>query len=847
MRLNISKKVFLLFVTLTSLTILVGCALYFGLRDLRVANGEVLVLRDFQFQIKELSAFQIGQEKLLASPEQTRFEKDFAKASQLLSRMKTFQANLGPEMRKKIETVETNLGYYRQAFTELFAKYQRDQLLHQRQWELGDTFLREIKSSDPGQQLALHEYFQRMQALFEKAHQQRDPGLLAAMREIGNEMVSRTDNAAIGKIVGAHQENAEAMYVNFLGMVDREDFLSDTAGHFHEFATETAREISALSRKRQDTLAWVIVSLSLFSVLLTGGLWWGVSRYFRGFLHHQRKAILAIEAGIYDYEAPATVPNDEIGDLTLFMKELAENLKESIEQVKSSEKEVRLAKEEWERTFDAIGDIVTIQDEDMRIIRVNHAGCQAFGAGPEALVGKHCYEMFRGEAAVCEGCPVSESIADFKPYSAEIEHPALGKIFWVSAAPVFDEGGELKRIIHFAKDITEVKKLEAQFLQAQKMEAIGRLSSGVAHDFNNILTCILGYSELLLLKEPGYPSWKEEVEVIKHAGEKAAALVRQLLTFSRRQQLDIRIVNVNDIITSLHKMMTRMIREDVVLDPRLEESVHNIKADPGQIEQIIMNLVVNARDAMPAGGRISIGTANVMIDKEYARLHVNMKPAAYVVITVADTGHGMSREVRERIFEPFFTTKQPGMGTGLGLATVYNIVKQHNGYIDVDSETGKGTTFRIIFPVTTEAAKAIERPAEPEESGRGNETILVVDDEPAILRMVVDSLSPLGYKLLGAASGEEALEVAEQFSGGIDLLLTDIIMPGMYGTELASRIVRRWPETRVLFMSGYLDAGGGESDIAVTEKNFLVKPVMPSSLMKKIREVFSQSGVQVDT
>jgi len=835
LRLTISHKVFLVFMTLTSLTVLLGCTVYFGLHDLRVAGREVQVITDFQFEIKELSSFQVGKKDLFLSPDQAYFREEFAKADQLLRRMKNFQTSLTPETERQIEAMASYLEYYRQAFVELFVKYEQDHVLNQQQRKLAADFSMAVKGLPPDEQLAVYENFLRMQALFEEAYHQRDAVKMGEMKEVGRKIAAITDHAGIRKLFNDYETNAEAIYLNFLGIIDREDFLTDTANHFFQFAMDTAVVITAQSRQRQMLLSWFIGGFSLFAISLTLLLWWQASLYFRRFLKSQKKAISAIEASDYDYDVPMDIPNDEIGDLTVFMKELAVDLKINLAKVRESEKQLRLAKEEWERTFDAIGDIVTLQDADMHMTRANKAAYQAFDCKPGELIGKHCYEVFRGAFNVCSGCPIPETRKDFKAYSAEIEHPRLNKTFWVSASPVIDESGELRGIVHFAKDITAIKKLEAQFLQAQKMEAIGRLSSGVAHDFNNILTSILGYSELLLLKDPGDPNWREEVEVIKQAGEKAAVLVRQLLTFSRRHPLDVQNVNVNEIIHSLHKMLSRIIREDVLLKLQLAEQISTIKADPAQIEQIIMNLTVNARDAMSGGGSLAITTENMMIDNHYARMHVGMQAGPYVMIAVSDNGHGMTREIQERIFEPFFTTKQAG--TGLGLATVYSIVKQHGGAINVYSEISRGTTFKIYFPAIQEEAKVLDRLQPAEKARHGSETILVVDDEASIRQMIVDSLSTHGYRLIGAANGEEALQAAEKFSGNIDLLLTDIIMPGMYGTELAARLLQKRPDMKVLFMSGYLEIREQENDLIDMGKNFMGKPIMPSNLMKKLREI----------
>jgi PAS domain S-box-containing protein len=835
LRLTISHKVFLLFMTLTSLTVVLGCTVYFGLHDLRVAGSEVQVLTDFQLEIKELSSFQAGKKDLFVSLGQARFQEEFAKAQQLLRRMKNFQTSLTPETERRIEAVAGYLEYYRQAFQELFVKYEQDQVLNRQQRKLSNDFFMAAKGLPANEQLAVYENFLRLQALFEEAYHQHDAARIGEMKEVRRRMPAISNRTEIIKLFDDYAINAEAIYLNFLGIIDREDFLTDTAAHFFQFATDTAAVIAGQSQERQRLLSWLIGAVSLFAVSLTLLFWWRASRYFRLFLDSQKKAISAIEGADYDYDVPMEIPNDEIGDLTIFMKELAVNLKINLARVRESEKQLRQAKEEWERTFDAIGDIVILQDADMHMTRANRAAYQTFGCKPGELIGKHCYEIFRGATVACSGCPIPDARKDFKPYSAEIEHHLLKKIFWVSASPVVDENGGLRGIVHYAKDITEMKKLEAQFLQAQKMEAIGRLASGVAHDFNNILTSILGYSELLLLKEPDDSHWKEEVEVIKQAGEKAAVLVRQLLTFSRIQPLDVRNVNINEIIRSLHKMLSRIVREDVTLELHPAEQISTIKADPGQIEQIIMNLTVNARDAMPEGGRLAITTADIMIDEHYARMHVDMKAGPYVMIAVADNGQGMSREIQERIFEPFFTTKQAG--TGLGLATVYSIVKQHSGAINVYSEINKGTTFKIYFPAVKEEAGVVERQPRSAEARHGNEAILVVDDEAGIRQMIVDSLSPFGYRLLGAANGEEALQVAEQFSGNIDVLLTDILMPGMYGTELAARLQKKWPAIKVLFMSGYLEIREQESDLVDMEKNFLAKPIMPSTLTRKLREI----------
>ncbi|MDH4231817.1 MAG: ATP-binding protein [Nitrospirota bacterium] len=382
--------------------------------------------------------------------------------------------------------------------------------------------------------------------------------------------------------------------------------------------------------------------------------------------------------------------------------------------------------------------------------------------------------------------------------------------------------------------------LETQLRQTQKMEAVGSLAGGIAHDFNNILTSILGYSEMIISMLPEGDPIREKVRVIYQSGEKAAALTSQLLAFSRKQFLDMKVNNLNTIVEDLSRMLGRLIGEDIVTELRTQKQVGNIMADVSQIEQILLNLVVNARDAMPNGGHLAIETGEAFLDEKYAESHNGVKPGAYAVLTVSDTGMGMNQTVRERIFEPFFTTKEAGKGTGLGLSTVYGIVKQHRGHINVYSEPGKGTTFKIFFPLVS--GRVEEKSLKESRTLKGGaETILLVDDDPSIRRMVVDTLDPLGYTLIEAACGEEALRLSRATKAKIELLLSDVVMPGINGRQLLTALKKERPEIKALLMSGYPDhvaARIGELDPGVA---FINKPFSPVSLTDKIREVLDKS------
>jgi PAS domain S-box-containing protein len=421
-----------------------------------------------------------------------------------------------------------------------------------------------------------------------------------------------------------------------------------------------------------------------------------------------------------------------------------------------------------------------------------------------------------------------------------------GTLFWEQAqiGPVLDARGEVTHYVAIKEDITDRKRAETalqetqrQLLQSQKVEAIGRLAGGVAHDFNNLLGVISGYGEMLARRLPATDPGRRHLDQILRAAERAAGLTRQLLAFSRRQVLQPRVVDLNALVADTEAMLRRLIGEDVELSVRADPELASVRVDPGQIEQVVMNLAVNARDAMPRGGRLSIETANVVLDERYARSHEAVKPGRYVMLAISDTGVGMDAATQARIFEPFFTTK-PGSGTGLGLATVYGIVKQSGGYIWVYSEPGRGTTFRIYFPRVEELPEAAAAPA-PAESPGGHETVLLVEDQEALRGVVRESLEGLGYRVLEAPDGKGALELAAAAREPIHLLLTDVIMPRMSGVELAERLRARHEGLRVVFMSGYTDDVVTRSGLLAQRGRLLQKPFTTPVLARTLREALA--------
>jgi len=411
--------------------------------------------------------------------------------------------------------------------------------------------------------------------------------------------------------------------------------------------------------------------------------------------------------------------------------------------------------------------------------------------------------------------------------------------------PVLEKDHSLAYFEVFAEDITERRSLERQLLQSQKMEAIGRLAGGIAHDFNNLLGVILGHSDILDQQVGTSDRLRKSVEATRHAAERAAALTMQLLAFSRKQVIEPTVIDLNASVMEIEKMLHRVIGEDIELAIRLEPGLGRIKADPGQLSQVLMNLAVNSRDAMPNGGKLVIETANADLDDTYGRQHLGAKSGPHVMLAVSDTGMGMDSETLSHIFEPFFTTKETGKGTGLGLSMVYGIIKQSNGYIMAYSEPGRGTTFKIYFPRTEEGVSPVQKTEG--EIATGTETVLVVEDEPALRELTCVLLEDAGYTVLESSGVEDAMEAAKDMQRKIDLLLTDIVMPRLDGRELASQMVSLRPNLRVLFMSGYTDDVIIHRGVLAQGTLLVQKPFTKRTLLRKVRETLDSQVANSST
>ncbi len=494
---------------------------------------------------------------------------------------------------------------------------------------------------------------------------------------------------------------------------------------------------------------------------------------------------------------------------------------------------------------------VFLSDDDGRFLEVNDRALEMHGYRREELLGLRVCDLVPLEGRAAQSERVREALETGSPIVETVHIKADGTRFAVelSTRRVDIDGKFLLQSI--VRDITECKQAEkalneseGRLNQAQRMEAIGRLAGGIAHDFNNLLTAIIGYSDLILASEEcAAGSLRGDVEEIKAAGERGSALTRQILAFSRSEALQPEVLSLNEILTSSQRFLVRTLGEDIDLATLLHPELGLVAVDRHQFEQVLLNLAINARDAMPDGGRLTLETANVELDDDYCRVHGGAKPGAFVMLAVSDTGAGMNDETKSHVFEPFFTTKEPGKGTGLGLATLYGTVKQSGGSVFVYSELGQGTTFKVYLPRINEPAKALAAAAGPPASLLGRETILVVEDEVALQVLIKRVLGHLGYTILVAGSGDEALSPLKGASPSVDLLLTDVVLPGsLQGDELvqAARVLH--PELPALYMSGYTRNAVVRSGRLDEGVDYLEKPFTPADLARRVREVLDRQA-----
>ena len=526
-------------------------------------------------------------------------------------------------------------------------------------------------------------------------------------------------------------------------------------------------------------------------------------------------------------------------------EELSRNnaqLHKEIRERRVAEERMGEAQREWERTFDAVDDIVTLQDASLRLTRVNKATCRILQKTAAELVGRYCYEVLRGIPEPCPECASHLACHDGKSYSQEIFHPELRKTFLLTATPVMDDLGKISGVAHFAKDISEQKKLEFQLVQAQKMEAIGTLAGGIAHDFNNILAAVMGYTELAMMDLPrDMPAHAKLVEVTR-AGKRARDLVAQILTFSRHSEARREPLELRSIVKEALKLLRASLPSTLEMKQEISDQPCWALADPVQIHQVLMNLCINASQAMRGKvGTLLVSIGPEEIDGPRAVLNPDLRPGAYVHLGVRDTGPGMEQDVLARIFEPFFTTKPTGEGTGMGLAVVHGIVKNHQGAIEVASVPGQGTAFDLYFPRITEIGE-IGGSRDDLRISRGTERILFVDDEPALAELGKQVLESLGYQVQAHGDSREAWVRFASDPDAFDLVITDLTMPGMTGAQLAEKILALRPSIPVILTTGYSDIVTEREARELGVREYLLKPLNTGRLAEVVRRVLDADG-----
>lgn len=540
--------------------------------------------------------------------------------------------------------------------------------------------------------------------------------------------------------------------------------------------------------------------------------------------------------------------SSRLPDMELILKEqdflkayshiVAAKLEEKVKELSELNKKHSQLCNEYKTFLDSLPDNIFLIDSDLKVLWINKGVERCFNINADEVIGKHCYEFFHDKDTPCSICPVQKAFVTGNMQSME-KSTRDGRIWDIRAVPIKDDKGNVLNVIEIVREITQEKKIQEQLFHAQRMEDIGILAGGIAHDFKNMLTPIVGFAQLIKLSvDRDSPLYKYAENIIS-AGEKASTLAQGLLAFSRRQLLDIKPLLIDDLIYDFSKIISRIIGEDIELKLNLNAGKHTVMADITQIQQVLMNLVTNARDAMLKGGMLTISTELMEIDDNFIRIHGFGKSGKYILITVTDTGIGMDENIKSKIFEPFFTTKPVGKGTGLGLSIVYGIVKQHNGYINVYSEPGIGTTFRIYLPVSEEREEIIKKETPLDWSllkGEG-ETILVVEDDESVRAYITTVLKEANYDVIEATNGQEGIEKFIENKDKIELVILDVIMPVKNGRETIEEIKKINPEVKYIFISGYTSDILFEKGIFEEEIEYLSKPIAPFELLQKVKEV----------
>ncbi len=848
MRKSLRLKVFWLFAPLALTSILFGAFVLYGFSTIHQSNKKINLLKDFQLQLKELETRQPRLALSWRSDYQETFDGEIRKTEEMANTLVGLHSDLSPELLRRLKKIPFFMENFSRAYRELLNLYILDVEMPKKNVALLDKLHDEIDApGGAGNNEDVHrgnDLLQKMIMLQAKIYHGRQISYLAELKKTIEQLSSFSSSKAQA-LAQEFGDNLERNYINYLALQNREEFLRDTAERFFQVAADTIHAVTQESRREQTQFVWAIFAFILAVIFFNALSWRLSSRYIKSFIENHNHAMSSIKNGAYDFKLPA-LPEDEIGDLTRAMQSLGTNLKDSLKKLGASQVKYR-------DLVDNLSDWIWEVDEDGRYTYASAAVYQILGYRPDEVLGKTPFDLMPEEEAkrvadiFSNTCQLRQPLEQIK--NINLHKNGHEVILETTGQPIIDDDGVFFGYRGVDRDITarekaveEQARLEEQLVQAQKMESVGRLAGGVAHDFNNILTAINGYAELTLRDmEPDNPN-RKDIAIILESGQRAARLTQQLLAFSRKQIIRQECLDINKELQEIHKMLERLISEDIEIETFYCDDIWPVNVDRSQLEQVVINLAVNASDAMPLGGKLTLETQKIVLDEEYAKEHYELEAGEYVMLAVSDSGEGMTKDVVDNIFEPFYTTKKDLKGTGLGLATVHGVIKQNGGQINVYSEPGHGTIFKIYLPKAEAVDEKQDSPLLSQaDLSPGTGTILLVEDNEMVRELCLKVLQIKGYDVLHAIDGEEALAMCKEHEGHIDLLLTDVVMPKMNGTELAEEMSKIFPHIKILFMSGYTENAIVKNGILKGGVNFIHKPLSPHLLATKVQDLMSSA------
>ncbi|BBO81800.1 hypothetical protein DSCO28_23660 [Desulfosarcina ovata subsp. sediminis] len=820
MTLSLSKKVLLLFSSLTAITLLLGVTAFSGLKKYSNYLVLVTVIKDFQLSTERLKAEQIQWFHSDTGAKVEPFREKIEKSKTLGVKILSMTGGIDQKQYARLLKLPLYLDYYQTAGVELLKRLSADHEM------LNDNIALMKNMQDGCRQLPngvgkCIDLSNLVLAFQNRIYHNRNLSALPELKEIRQAVQDLGDSHAVLETLDQYIGNLEKNYQNYLAIQDRRTFLRKTADHFFEVTDDVLSTISEKNRNSSDLLLYLIVFMggAAFGMNL---LFWGLAqKYFDRFIQTQKKAIQAVKEGKYPFDLPRP-SDDEIGELTSAMNALSYSLAES--------------ENRYLTIMASMKSPSYICSPEMTIEYMNPAMIDMVGRD---ATGERCYEAIHGLKTKCSWC-MHDKIQSRISAEKEIFSPQQGKTYKIISSPLIHKDGTISKMIVY-DDITHLKEMDARLAQAQKMESIGNLAGGIAHDFNNLLFPIVGMAELLLEDLPPGSAEHEKIEEIYKAGKRGSELVNQILTFSRQSEQKKIPIHLQQILREVMKLTRSTIPSNIQITQDIQQDCPMVLAHPTQIHQVAMNLITNAYHAVERkSGKIDVRLTETRIEAGELPDSI-LAPGRYALLSVSDTGDGINPAIIDKIFDPYFTTKEQGKGTGLGLAVVFGILKEHLGDIKVYSEWGNGTTFNVYLPIIAKSEKA-EIIEQKDVCSNGNERILLVDDETSIVRLEKQMLERLGYTVTTFTSSAEALEAFRTNPRLFDLVVSDMTMPKMTGDQLARKLTALRPDIPIIICTGFSERINQENVTAFGVKGLLMKPIVKSEMAKMVRTVLDKAS-----